>query len=320
MLLTCARVAPTLRFVERGSGAPDRVEQLVGAALNELLLLPDVRRVGFALSEGGGRRLRFTASDRDNGGGVDWCHIDAYDDVPLTTVFASGDPVVSSLTELQGRYAGFVEQQRRQKTAAVAAYPLTGSASPLGAIILYYAADQTFDVGQRRDLGTLAARLAVELRAAQAVTGRQVRSLADEPVPDGSLATVLTVSGEPSGVSSLRHDVSETLQAWGLDDDAVDDAVLCLSELVTNAVIHTRSGCEVRLVLDRGLLAVTVRDQGAPPSAIAGGDLSLRDPLQVHGRGLQLVDALSSRWGSVLDASGSTVWFLLETRAHATQG
>jgi len=36
------------------------------------------------------------------------------------------------------------------------------------------------------------------------------------------------------------------------------------------------------------------------------------DPLAVHGRGLQLVDAFSTRWGSELDAVGMTVWFVLE--------
>jgi hypothetical protein len=34
--------------------------------------------------------------------------------------------------------------------------------------------------------------------------------------------------------------------------------------------------------------------------------------LAVHGRGLQLVDAFSTRWGSELDAVGMTVWFVLE--------
>jgi anti-sigma regulatory factor (Ser/Thr protein kinase) len=98
-------------------------------------------------------------------------------------------------------------------------------------------------------------------------------------------------------------------------DDDLDSAVLCLSELVTNAVIHTRSGCEVRLVLDGGLVTGTVRDLGGalrPP-----GDGRSRDPLRVHGRGLQLVDALATRWSSEPDADGTTVWFALETSAPA---
>ena len=61
------------------------------AALASLSDVPAVRRGGLALTEGGGRRLRFTASDRD-GGRVDWCHIDAYDDVPLNTAIRRAKP------------------------------------------------------------------------------------------------------------------------------------------------------------------------------------------------------------------------------------
>jgi hypothetical protein len=52
-----------------------------------------------------------------------------------------------------------------------------------------------------------------------------------------------------------------------------------------------------------------VRDGGAA-AVRARGDSP--EPLQVHGRGLQLVDALSARWGSRLDEVGTTVWFVLE--------
>jgi hypothetical protein len=64
-------------------------------------------------------------------------------------------------------------------------------------------------------------------------------------------------------------------------------------------------------VLDRGVLTTTVRDGG--PSVVVDLSRLAVDPLAVHGRGLQLVDALSTRWGSELDAAGMTVWFVLET-------
>ena len=95
-----------------------------------------------------------------------------------------------------------------------------------------------------------------------------------------------------------------------MDQDTIDAAVLCLSELVTNAIIHTDVGCELRVVLDRGVLTTTVRDGGSGLLV----DLSRVpvEPLAVHGRGLQIVGALSNRWGSELDALGMTVWFVLE--------
>ena len=52
-----------------------------------------------------------------------------------------------------------------------------------------------------------------------------------------------------------------------------------------------------------------MRDSGGTDAASVA---SLDDPLQVHGRGLRLVDALATRWGYDLDACGTTVWFTLD--------
>ena len=95
-----------------GSARDADVDRVAREALEHLLDLPDVCRVGLALTEGGGRRLRFTASDRDPAQGVDWCHIDAYDDVPLTTAVRTGEPVVGGLDDLDDRYAELVDRQR----------------------------------------------------------------------------------------------------------------------------------------------------------------------------------------------------------------
>jgi anti-sigma regulatory factor (Ser/Thr protein kinase) len=301
--------------VDGAAEALDRVDEVAGAAVADLLSLPGVRRVGLALTEGGGRRLRFTASDRDHSRSVDWCHIDAYDDVPLTAVVRTGQPVVSALEDLHGRYAGFVRHQRTQGTAALAAVPLPGSgASPIGGLILFYAARQPFDDTQWSRLDEAAADLASALRAAQAVTPRDGPALAEEPVPPDSRVADLVVDGEPQSVGTARRWARRCLDEWGVEDDVVEGAALCLSELVTNAVIHTRSSCEVRLLLDDGALTVTVRDQGRDQGRAGGSwaDQKPDDPLRVHGRGLQLVDAVASRWGSTLDASGTTVWFTLD--------
>ena len=58
-----------------------------------------------------------------------------------------------------------------------------------------------------------------------------------------------------------------------------------------------------------------MRDRGGhAPDAAPDDD---PDPLRVHGRGLQLVEALADRWGSERDAVGTTVWFSLELDAEA---
>jgi anti-sigma regulatory factor (Ser/Thr protein kinase) len=297
--------------VSRGVESLDRLDDVASSALEELLALRGVRRVGLALSEGGGRRLRFTASDRDHGRSVDWCHIDAYDDVPLTTVVRTGEPVLGAIEDLDARYAGFTERQRDQGVAAVVALPLPGSAAPMGGVVLFYDEVPAFGATLRAGLDGAAAALAARLRATQAATPRDVSALAEEPTPPGALVADLVVDGDPRAVGAVRRWAGTTLGAWDVGDDDLDTVVLCLSELVTNAVIHTGAGCEVRLVLDQGLLTGTVRDAGGAHRQHAEG--ASQDLLRVHGRGLQLVDALATRWSSEPDADGTTVWFAVET-------
>jgi anti-sigma regulatory factor (Ser/Thr protein kinase) len=112
-------------------------------------------------------------------------------------------------------------------------------------------------------------------------------------------------------VGTARRFVHDSLAEWHVDEDAADTAKLCVSELVTNAIIHAVAGCEVRLVLHRDTLTISVRDGGttAPDSHIPSAD-----PLTSHGRGLQLVEMVTTRWGSELDEVGLTVWCELDLR------
>jgi anti-sigma regulatory factor (Ser/Thr protein kinase) len=88
----------------------------------------------------------------------------------------------------------------------------------------------------------------------------------------------------------------------------MDDAVLLASELVANAVAHATHG-SVRLALSRPgqVMRCEVSNRGV------GAPLASRVPTEaLSGRGLFLVDALASRWGSA-GADGSTlVWFELD--------
>src|SRR6476659_5254332 len=74
------------------------------SALTQLAAVPGVHRAGLALVEGGGRRLLFAASDRDNVSSVQWCEVDAYEDVPLNHTVRTGEAVVGSLAELARSY------------------------------------------------------------------------------------------------------------------------------------------------------------------------------------------------------------------------
>jgi anti-sigma regulatory factor (Ser/Thr protein kinase) len=277
--------------------------------LGPLTELGGVRRAGLALAEGGGRRLRFTASDRATEQGLDWCHVDAYDPVPLNTAVRMGEPVVGALDELHERYGQFVSRQHGTSTVALAALPIVAAGQTLGGYVLFFDQLQPFDHKQRLALTELGEHLGAGLRRAQRGEERPLLTLSDEPPPPGALGAVHDVAPGPSGVSGARRFLRSTLDSWGVDEEATYTAALCLSELVTNAVIHARTGSVVRIVLDGGVLTTTVRDLG---NREPGSQEPLDDPLRVHGRGLQLVDALANRWGSELDNVGTTVWFVLE--------
>ncbi|MBB1244627.1 ATP-binding protein [Streptomyces durbertensis] len=95
-----------------------------------------------------------------------------------------------------------------------------------------------------------------------------------------------------------------------------DRAMLCTSELVTNAHRHGRSvliTVEVALLPDA--VTVQVRDdnpQGLPSVVTAVRDC---DPWEEGGRGLHLVDCLADSWDHARTGPGTkVVWFTLRDR------
>ncbi len=88
----------------------------------------------------------------------------------------------------------------------------------------------------------------------------------------------------------------------------VDDAVLMVSELVTNAVAHGRPEITLRLRLRPGRLTVAVADCGEAPLECATPSLR-----QTSGRGLAIVDALATCWGVSQGRVDKQVWFDVAT-------
>lgn len=110
-----------------------------------------------------------------------------------------------------------------------------------------------------------------------------------------------------------RRFVADTLSRWG-DDSLVEAAALLVSELVTNAVVHARS--DVDVVVDRSggraVLRVEVHDGSAQRPMPGVFDLEA-----LSGRGLALIEAMSTRWGVEAHSAGKRVWFELEEPAAA---
>ncbi|MFD4370166.1 ATP-binding protein [Streptomyces sp. NPDC058486] len=115
-------------------------------------------------------------------------------------------------------------------------------------------------------------------------------------------------------VVRARRQVTETLCAWGLPH-LVDDAAVVVSELTTNALRHGVGPVwhTLRVVLVAGGYAVhvVVGDRGRGWGARAGEPVTAAEG--TSGRGLMIVAALSSAWGSTRSHAGHLVWADLPT-------
>ncbi|MCX4790175.1 ATP-binding protein [Streptomyces sp. NBC_01221] len=109
-----------------------------------------------------------------------------------------------------------------------------------------------------------------------------------------------------AAVSEVRCALREFLR-YRWRDESAGVAELLLSELVTNALIHTRHGAVVTVSVAPAGLRVEVRDfvSGLPPSYVSDADDG------THGRGLFLVQSLADAWGVGAHALGKVVWFEL---------
>ena len=109
----------------------------------------------------------------------------------------------------------------------------------------------------------------------------------------------------PSSVARLRRFAVEACQAHGSRVDC-DVVALLVSELATNALIHGAGDVRLRvLVTDPGVRVEVLDGSDRPPTQRSAGDSD------EGGRGITLVDALSSAWGSEPTDRGKKVWFEL---------
>ncbi|MEU1353020.1 ATP-binding protein [Streptomyces cinnamoneus] len=113
---------------------------------------------------------------------------------------------------------------------------------------------------------------------------------------------------EPRSVALARAELCATLSAWGLSG-AEDAAVVVLSELMTNAVVHARCSRE------RVIETTFYRGWGGVRFAVDDADETvphLRDQCAEGGRGLAIVAELSDRWGvHVRRRLGKSVWAIV---------
>lgn len=106
-------------------------------------------------------------------------------------------------------------------------------------------------------------------------------------------------SARPASVAQARH-----FAVKGIDDDDLASRVATIvSELATNAIRHAKSAFVLEVSSDDGRVRVAVTDISTDPPR-----QSIREKGDPTGRGLQIVEALSDRWGFHPDGDGKVVW------------
>lgn len=114
----------------------------------------------------------------------------------------------------------------------------------------------------------------------------------------------LPSSAASAGVA--RRFAADVMADWGAID-LVDQVSLCVSELVTNALIHTATEVQLVLRLSPSSVRVEVIDHSDRMPAMREHSES-----ETSGRGLQIVQAVSSAWGVEPVGSGKAVWFQID--------
>jgi two-component sensor histidine kinase len=119
-----------------------------------------------------------------------------------------------------------------------------------------------------------------------------------------------TVIG-PAQLAELRAQLRYLARLWALPEDCTDRLLMIVNELVSNAIDHARTGCDITVRRTRSVVRVLVADDSPLPPRIPPHDVNA-----ARGRGLQMVRALAGRWGWTARHPGKTMWAVVDC-SHA---
>lgn len=139
-------------------------------------------------------------------------------------------------------------------------------------------------------------------------------SAAERPHPDTAphlgAECVCPIPHIPEAVRTLRHRARTVLTQWNFSQEAIDEALLVISELATNAISHALPPAELRLSISetdgRRILHIEVTDAG--PALRPPPFPSDRPNSDESGRGISIVATLSLRRGTHSTPERITRW------------
>jgi two-component sensor histidine kinase len=111
---------------------------------------------------------------------------------------------------------------------------------------------------------------------------------------------------DPVVLLGLRAELRAVFATWAVPEEAGEDVLLVITELVANVIDHACTpftltvrtggthGGTVRIAVEDGSVNVPVEQP--------------HDPYAARGRGLQIVSSVATRWGFKTHPNGKSVW------------
>jgi anti-sigma regulatory factor (Ser/Thr protein kinase) len=229
---------------------------------------------------------------------------------PFTDSIRSAEPIwLRSVDGNDVRVPALLGPETDSAAACVMPFRLDGRA--FGAFGLSFAGPRTFDQGEREFLSALAHQCALAIHRCQ---DHPIAEAVALPALGDAAAQGRLAFGDDALVVRLARRFAAGVCA-GFPHVPLDDVQLCVSELVTNVMVHGSAPGELRITVFADRVRVDVDDHSPEPPRL------LTTGAAIGGRGLRIVDTLASSWGHHPRGEGKTVWAeLYPTRRHRASG
>ena len=120
----------------------------------------------------------------------------------------------------------------------------------------------------------------------------------------------MLVRHTPTSAAAVRQRLTEDLTAAGVSSAAIEEVLLVASELLGNAIRHVRFGqLDVAWTLSDSHVLVSVCDDSRREPVPRDAE-----PHETSGRGMTIVQALSTDWGVEQTPTGKRVWATVPIR------